>query len=125
MAMRIALCQSKHRMAEIYCIRWRSQDFLIWILQGAKTDLGLSLSGNADSCDALVMVILFVILVVIVIASLGGGMYQPAYRPHGIGLGTVLLIVLLLWMFGVFGHRPFHFTDRGEHEHRDFPERSR
>ena len=53
------------------------------------------------------MLILFVILIVLVLGSYGGGYYSPAYRTHGISLGSVLLIVLLLWMFGVFGSRPF------------------
>jgi hypothetical protein len=73
------------------------------------------------------MIILFIILIIVAITSFGGGMYQPAYRPHGIGLGTILVIVLLLWFFGVFGHRPFHFDDRdrGDREPRSFPDRSR
>jgi hypothetical protein len=47
------------------------------------------------------------ILLVFVLFSFGGGIAKPAYRPHGISLGTILLIVLLLWVFGVFGSRPF------------------
>jgi hypothetical protein len=53
------------------------------------------------------MTILFIILIILVIGSFGGGMAQPNYRTHGISLGTILLIVLLLWVFGVFGSRPF------------------
>jgi hypothetical protein len=53
------------------------------------------------------MPILFVILIILVLVSFGGGVYRPAYRRHGISLGTILLIVLLLWLFGVFGSRPF------------------
>ena len=53
------------------------------------------------------MSILFIILIILILMSYGGGMYQPAYRTHGISLGTILLIVLLLWLFGVFGSRPF------------------
>ena len=53
------------------------------------------------------MPILFVILIILVILSIGGGVAKPAYRTQGISLGTVLLIVLLLWVFGVFGSRPF------------------
>ena len=53
------------------------------------------------------MLILFIILIILMLASYGGGFYQPAYRTHGISLGTVLLIVLVLWLFGVFGPRPF------------------
>jgi hypothetical protein len=52
-------------------------------------------------------------------------MYQPAYRTHGFGLGTVILIVLLLWFLGVFGHRPFHGDDRGDRDERSFHDRSR
>jgi hypothetical protein len=53
------------------------------------------------------MTILFIILIILVIGSYGGGMHQPAFRGPGISLGTILLIVLLLWVFGVFGSRPF------------------
>ena len=53
------------------------------------------------------MLILFIILIVLAIGSFGGGMRSTQYRPHGIGLGTVLLIVLVLWALGVFGTRPW------------------
>ncbi len=53
------------------------------------------------------MPILFIVLIVLVVVSFGGGFYRPAYRTPGISLGSILLIVLLLWMFGVFGARPF------------------
>jgi hypothetical protein len=53
------------------------------------------------------MSILFIVLIVLVLLSFGGGFARPAYRTHGISLGTILLIVLLLWAFGVFGTRPF------------------
>jgi uncharacterized membrane protein len=53
------------------------------------------------------MLILFIILIVLMLGSYGGGFYQPTYRRHGITLGTVLLIVLVLWVLGVFGSRPF------------------
>jgi hypothetical protein len=53
------------------------------------------------------MPILFVILIILILLSYGGGFYQPTYRTHGISLGTVLLIVLVLWLLGVFGSRPF------------------
>ena len=53
------------------------------------------------------MPILLIILIVVILLSYGGGMYQPAYRAHGISLGTILLIVLVLWLLGVFGSRPF------------------
>ncbi len=53
------------------------------------------------------MSILFIIIIILVIMSFGGGYYRPAYRTHGISLGTILLIVLVLWLFGVFGSRPF------------------
>jgi hypothetical protein len=45
--------------------------------------------------------------VLLILGAFGGGLARPAYRGPGIGLGTVLLIVLLLWLFGVFGTRPF------------------
>jgi hypothetical protein len=53
------------------------------------------------------MPILFIILIVLILLSYGGGMYNPAYRMPGISLGTILLIVLVLWLLGVFGSRPF------------------
>ncbi|HET6246070.1 MAG TPA: hypothetical protein VFE47_00080 [Tepidisphaeraceae bacterium] len=53
------------------------------------------------------MYILLIILIVLVLLSFGGGVARPAYRTHGISVGTILLIVLLLWLFGVFGSRPF------------------
>jgi hypothetical protein len=53
------------------------------------------------------MPILLIILIILILLSYGGGVYRPAYRTHGISLGTILLIVLLLWLFGVFGRRPF------------------
>ena len=53
------------------------------------------------------MLILFIILIVLMLGSYGGGVYEPRYRTHGISLGTVLLIVLVLWVLGVFGSRPF------------------
>ena len=53
------------------------------------------------------MPVLFIVLIVLVILSFGGGLAQPRYRTHGISLGTILLIVLLLWLFGVFGTRPW------------------
>lgn len=53
------------------------------------------------------MPILLIVLIILILLSYGGGFYRPAYRTHGVSLGTILLIVLLLWLFGVFGHRPF------------------
>jgi hypothetical protein len=53
------------------------------------------------------MPFLFIVLIVLVVMSFGGGFYRPAYRTHGISLGSILFIVLLLWIFGVFGSRPF------------------
>jgi len=53
------------------------------------------------------MPILFIVLIVLIVLSFGGGVAQPRYRTHGVSLGTILLIVLLLWFFGVFGSRPF------------------
>ncbi|HYE18247.1 MAG TPA: hypothetical protein VEA69_07370 [Tepidisphaeraceae bacterium] len=53
------------------------------------------------------MTILFIILIVLIILSFGGGLTRPNFRGPGIGLGTVLLIVLILWALGVFGPRPF------------------
>jgi hypothetical protein len=53
------------------------------------------------------MSILFIVLIVLLVLSFGGGMARPAYRTPGISLGTILLIVLRLWVFGVFGSRPY------------------
>jgi hypothetical protein len=53
------------------------------------------------------MPILFILLVILVVVSFGGGVYRPAYRRHGVSVGTILLIVLVLWLLGVFGTRPF------------------
>ena len=53
------------------------------------------------------MPILLIILIILILLSYGGGVYQPTYRRHGISLGTILLIVLVLWLLGVFGSRPF------------------
>jgi Tfp pilus assembly protein PilX len=53
------------------------------------------------------MTILLIILIVLMIASFGGGLSRPQYRTPGISLGTILLIVLILWLLGVFGSRPF------------------
>jgi hypothetical protein len=68
---------------------------------------GLPVPGNAVSRDAGWMLIIFIILILLMLGSFGGGFYQPAYRTHGTSLGTVLLIVLVLWALGVFGSRPF------------------
>jgi hypothetical protein len=53
------------------------------------------------------MPILLIVLIILILLSYGGGVYQPTYRRHGISLGTILLIVLVLWLLGVFGSRPF------------------
>ena len=53
------------------------------------------------------MLIVLIILVVLMLGSFGGGIAQPRYRTHGIGLGTVLLIIVVLWLLGVIGTRPF------------------
>ncbi len=53
------------------------------------------------------MLILFIILIVLALGSFGGGMSRPAYRTPGISIGTILLIVLVLWALGVIGTRPF------------------
>jgi hypothetical protein len=58
-------------------------------------------------CDDAFMPILLIVLIVLIILSFGGGVSRPQYRRHGISLGTILLIVLILWMLGVFGSRPF------------------
>ena len=52
-------------------------------------------------------ILLVILLVLLILGAFGGGFARPTYRGPGIGIGTVLLIVLLLWVFGVFGTRPF------------------
>jgi hypothetical protein len=42
---------------------------------------------------------LLIILIVLAVLCFGGGFYQPSYRAPGIGLGTVLLIVLIVLFF--------------------------
>jgi hypothetical protein len=53
------------------------------------------------------MPILLIVLIVLILLSYGGGMSRPQYRTHGISVGTILLIILILWLLGVFGSRPF------------------
>jgi hypothetical protein len=53
------------------------------------------------------MPILLIVLIVLILLSFGGGFYQPTYRTPGISIGTILLIILILWLLGVFGSRPF------------------
>jgi hypothetical protein len=48
-----------------------------------------------------------IILILLILLSYGGGVYRPAYRTPGISVGTILLIILVLWLLGVFGSRPF------------------
>ena len=66
-----------------------------------------SIPGWTHGCDTGPMLILFIIRIVLMLGSFGGGMTQPAYRTHGISLGSILLIVLVLWVLGVIGTRPF------------------
>jgi len=51
--------------------------------------------------------ILFILLIILILVAFGGGISRPTYRTPGISVGTILLIVLLLWIFGVFGTRPW------------------
>jgi hypothetical protein len=53
------------------------------------------------------MPILFILLIILILASFGGGFYRPTYRTPGISIGTILLIILILWLLGIFGPRPF------------------
>jgi hypothetical protein len=68
---------------------------------------GASLPRTALRCENARMPILFILLAVILVLSLAGAYTKKEYRIHGVSLGTILLIVLLLWLFGVFGSRPF------------------
>jgi hypothetical protein len=42
---------------------------------------------------------MWIILVILVLLCYGGGLYHEPFRYPGIGLGTVLLIVLLVLLF--------------------------
>ncbi len=54
------------------------------------------------------LTMLLVVLIILIVIMFGGGFYSKGpYRSGGIGLGTVLLIILILWLLGVFGSRPF------------------
>ena len=68
--------------------------------------LGRNIQRGHRDCDARQRIAL-IVLIVLILMSFVGGFYQPTYRTHGVSLGTVLLIVLLLWIFGVLGSRPF------------------
>jgi len=51
---------------------------------------------------------MLIVLIVLIIFLFGGGFVAKGpYRGGGIGLGTLLLIILILWLLGVFGSRPF------------------
>lgn len=51
------------------------------------------------------------LLIIVLVLLLGGGGYyggnyfHTGYGP-GFGLGTVLLVLLICWMLGLFGPRP-------------------
>ena len=49
-----------------------------------------------------------ILLIVLIPLLFGGGFYirDGRYRGGGIGLGTILLIILILWLLGVFGPGP-------------------
>jgi hypothetical protein len=52
--------------------------------------------------------LLLILLIILIIVMFGGGFYAKGpYRGGGISLGTILLIILVLWLLGVFGTRPF------------------
>ena len=54
------------------------------------------------------LIMLLILLIILVIIMFGGGFYAKGpYRTGGISLGTILLIILVLWLLGVFGSRPF------------------
>jgi hypothetical protein len=53
------------------------------------------------------MPVLFILLSVILLLSLAAAYTKQEYRIHGMSLSTILLIVLLLWIVGVFGSKPF------------------
>ena len=57
--------------------------------------------------NAVMPTILFILLIILILVAFGGGLSRPNYRTPGVSVGTVLLIVLLLWIFGVFGSRPW------------------
>src|SRR5687767_1720388 len=62
---------------------------------------------RCTSENAVMPTILFILLIILILVAFGGGISRPTYRTPGISVGTILLIVLLLWIFGVFGTRPW------------------
>ena len=52
-------------------------------------------------------ILLLVVLILLILGAFGGGMARPTYRTPGISIGTILLIILLLWVLGFLGSRPF------------------
>lgn len=52
-------------------------------------------------------ILLLVVLVLLILGAFGGGLARPSYRTPGISVGTILLIILLLWVLGFLGSRPF------------------
>ncbi len=52
--------------------------------------------------------LMLIVLILVILFLFGGSAYSKGpYRGGGIGLGTILLIVLILWVVGAFGSRPF------------------
>jgi hypothetical protein len=46
--------------------------------------------------------VLLIILIVLAVLAFGGGFYNPTFRGPGIGLGTILVIVLIIYLVGGF-----------------------
>ena len=45
---------------------------------------------------------LLILLIVLTVLCFGGGFYQPQFRGPGIGLGTILVICLIIYLVGGF-----------------------
>jgi hypothetical protein len=45
---------------------------------------------------------LLILLIVLALVCFGGGFYHEPFRGPGIGLGTVLVIVLIIYLLGGF-----------------------
>lgn len=47
---------------------------------------------------------LLIVLVILIVLAFGGGLYSPAYRTGGFGLGGLLIIILILFLMFGGGH---------------------
>ena len=45
---------------------------------------------------------LLILIIVLVLVCFGGSFYNPTFRGPGIGLGTILVILLIIYLLGGF-----------------------